>query len=113
VARVAQVWRAKPGKAEAYRRVHATVWPEIEQLLREAGVTKYRIYAWGDVFFSYMEVEDYNAMVKKFNDNEAAQRWEKELEDLIEYPDADPETGWPLILDEIWELPTDDGKVEA
>lgn len=102
--RVGQVWRAKPGKAEEYRRVHATVWPEIEKLLREAGVTKYVIYAWGDVMFSHMEVEDYAAMVARFNGDPIAQRWEDELADLIEYPDSDPTTGWPQVLDHVWEL---------
>jgi L-rhamnose mutarotase len=102
--RIGQVWRAKAGKAEEYRKVHATVWPEVEQLLREAGVSKYVIYAWGDVFFSYMEVEDYGDMVGRFNNDPIAQRWEEELTDLIEYPEADPETGWPLVLDEIWAL---------
>jgi L-rhamnose mutarotase len=102
--RVGQVWRAKPGKAEEYRKAHATVWPEVEQLLKDGGVTKYVIYGWGDVFFSYMEVENYERMVERFNEHPVAQRWEDELGDLIEYPDADPKTGWPLILDEIWAL---------
>jgi hypothetical protein len=26
------------------------------------------------------------------------------MADLIEYPDGDPETGWPLVLDEVWSL---------
>jgi L-rhamnose mutarotase len=103
--RVGQVWRAKPGKIGEYRQVHATVWPELEELFRGAGVSKYAIYAWGDVLFSYMEVEDYAAMVARFNESEIAQRWEVELmADLIEYPDGDPETGWPLVLDEVWAL---------
>jgi L-rhamnose mutarotase len=104
VDQVGQMWRAKPGKAEEYRRVHATVWPEVEQLLRDAGVSKYAIYAWGDVFFSHMEVQDYAAMVERFNGDPVAQRWEEELGDLIEYPDSDPGTGWPLILDDVWSL---------
>jgi L-rhamnose mutarotase len=103
--RVGHMWRAKPGKIEEYRRVHATVWPELEQLFREAGVSTYVIYAWGDVLFSHMEVEDYDKMIARFNDSEIAQRWEVELmADLIEYPDGDPETGWPAVLPEVWHL---------
>lgn len=105
MARVGHMWRAKPGKVDEYRRVHATVWPELEQLFRDAGVTTYAIYAWGDVLFSHMEVTDYEAMIARFNESEIAQRWEVELmADLIEYPDGDPETGWPLVLDEVWSL---------
>ncbi len=103
--RVGHVWRAKPGKIDEYRRVHATVWPELEQLFRDNGVTSYTIYVWGDVLFSHMEVEDYDALMPKFAASEVAQRWEVELmADLIEYPDGDPETGWPLVLDEVWNL---------
>lgn len=101
---IGHVWRAKPGKAEEYQRIHAEVWPEVEELLREAGVRKYVIYAWGDIFFSHMEVEDYDKMVERFNDDPIAQRWEDELSDLIEYVEADPATGWPRELDRIWAL---------
>ena len=101
---VGNVWRAKPGKIDAYRRFHATVWPELEKLLKEAGISTYVIYAWGDILFSHMEVEDYERMVERFNGDPVAQRWEEEIGDLIEYPDADPETGWPRRLDEVWAL---------
>lgn len=104
MARVGHVWRAKPGKADEYRRVHATVWPEVEELLRDAGVTTYVIYGFGDTFVSHMEVDDYDRMVERFNGDPVAQRWEESIADLIEYPDADPETGWPRVLDEIWAL---------
>jgi len=102
---VGHVWRAKPGKIDEYREVHSTVWPELEQLFRDAGVSKYVIYAWGDVLFSHMEVEDYDGLMTWFGESEIAARWETELmADLIEYPAGDPETGWPLVLDEVWSL---------
>jgi L-rhamnose mutarotase len=102
--RIGHAWRTKPGKAEEYRRFHATVWPEVEQVLRDAGVTKYVIYGWGDIVFSYMEVEDYEKMAARFNADPAAQRWERAVGDLIEYVDADPSIGWPIVLEEIWSL---------
>lgn len=102
--RIAQAWRAKPGKADEYRKFHAEVWPEVEQALRDGGVATCVIYAWGDLFFGYTEVEDYEEMVRVYNANPAAQRWESEIEDLIEYPDGDPQTGFPLTLAEVWSL---------
>jgi len=33
-----------------------------------------------------------------------AQRWEEEMADVLEYPNADPETGWPERLPEVWSL---------
>jgi L-rhamnose mutarotase len=101
---IAHAWRTKPGKAEEYRQFHATVWPEVEAALREAGVSKYVIYSWGDLLFSYMEVEDYAKMAAAFNADPAAQRWEEAVGDMIEYVEADPSTGWPIVLPEVWSL---------
>lgn len=102
--RVGHVWRAKPGKIDEYRRVHATVWPELDRLLHDAGITTYVIYVWGDVLFSHMEVADYHRMVERFNGDPVAQRWEAEIGELIEYPEGDSTTGWPRVLDEVWAL---------
>lgn len=102
--RVGHVWRVRPGQAEEYRRRHATVWPEIEALLRAAGVERYTIYAWGELVFSHLEVPSYAALVERFNGDPIAQRWEEELADVLEYPNADPETGWPERLPEVWSL---------
>ncbi|MGN6188185.1 MAG: L-rhamnose mutarotase [Conexibacter sp.] len=101
---IGHAWRTKPGKAEEYARFHAQVWPEVEQVLRDGGVTKYVMYRWGDVIFSHMEVEDYEAMAARFNADPAAQRWEEAVGELIEYVEADPSTGWPLVLEEVWSL---------
>lgn len=102
--RVGQVWRVRPGKAEEYDRRHATVWPELEALLREAGVESFVIYRWGDVVFGHMEVADYERLVERFNGDPVAERWETEFAELIEYPNADPDTGWPERLSEVWSL---------
>tara|TARA_B100000953_G_C17761337_1_gene339071 strand:+ start:49 stop:369 length:321 start_codon:yes stop_codon:yes gene_type:complete len=102
--RVAQVFALKDGKREEYITRHKTVWPELEELFRQAGVTRYSIYVWKDILFSYMEVKDYNLMVDKFNDNALAQKWEEEFSDLIEYPEVDPNNGWPVALQEVWNL---------
>jgi L-rhamnose mutarotase len=102
--RIGHVWRARPGKIDEYKRVHATVWPELDQMLREAGITTYVIYAWNDVLFSHMEVEDYDRMVDRFNGDPVAQRWEEAMSELIEYPESEPGSGWPRVLDEVWSL---------
>jgi L-rhamnose mutarotase len=33
MSRIGHVWRAKPGKIDEYKRFHATIWPELEQVL--------------------------------------------------------------------------------
>jgi L-rhamnose mutarotase len=43
-------------------------------------------------------------MVERFNGDPVAQRWEEEVGERIEYPNADPDTGWPEMLEEVWSL---------
>ncbi len=102
--RIAQVWRARPGMAEEYRRFHATVWPEVEQMLRDVGVHHFEIYAWGDVMFAHIEVEDAAAMNAALADHPTSVRWEAEVSRLIEYDAVDPQTGAPATLPVVWSL---------
>ena len=53
---------------------------------------------WGDLVFSHLEVPSYAALVERFNGDPVAQRWEAEMADVLEYPNADPQTGWPERL---------------
>jgi L-rhamnose mutarotase len=104
VEHVGHVWRIRPGRREEYADRHATVWPELEALLRGAGVNSYVIYAWGEIVFSHMAVEDYERLVELYNGDPIAARWEEAFADLLEYPQADPLSGWPERLQEIWKL---------
>jgi L-rhamnose mutarotase len=102
--RIGHVWRVKDGRRDDYARMHATIWPELERLLRDAGVTSYTIYLWGDVVFSHMEVEDYARLVERFDGDPVAARWEEQFAHVLEYPNADPQSGWPERLVEVWDL---------
>ncbi len=102
--RVGHIWRVRPGKLEEYARRHAEIWPELDALLREAGVTRYTIYSWGEFLFSHLECDDFALLAARFNGDPVAQRWEQEMSDVLEYLEVDPETGWPARLREIWSL---------
>jgi L-rhamnose mutarotase len=101
---VGHVWKVKPGRRDDYLRLHATIWPELEHLLRDAGVRTYTIYLWKDTVFSHMEVDDYDLMVERFGRDPVGERWEEQFADVLEYPNADPRTGWPETLVEVWDL---------
>ncbi|MDW5594103.1 L-rhamnose mutarotase [Conexibacter stalactiti] len=101
---VGHVWRVRPGQREEYLRRHATVWPELEAMMRAAGITTYVIYLWDEVVFSHMAVEDYERLVREYGSDPVATRWEAAFADLLEYPGADPQSGWPERLEEVWSL---------
>jgi L-rhamnose mutarotase len=102
--RVGHVWRIKPGRRDDYLRMHKTIWPELERMLREAGVTGYTIYVWNETVFSHMDVDDYDRLVQRFDGDPIGQRWEEQFAAVLDYPNADPETGWPERLTEVWHL---------
>ncbi len=102
--RVGHVWKVRPGRRADYLRMHASVWPELESLLRDVGVRSYTIYLWGDTVFSHMEVDDYDLLVERFGGDPVGERWEAQFADVLEYPNADPRTGWPETLVEVWDL---------
>jgi L-rhamnose mutarotase len=103
--RVGWVWRVRPGCAEEYARRHAEIWPEMARVLRAAGVRAFHIHRWGDVVFGHLDVEDYDRMVRLTARDPVAERWEVHMQDLIEYPNADPATGAPERLRHVWSLP--------
>jgi L-rhamnose mutarotase len=104
VERIGHVWRVKPGRAADYLELHRTIWPELEALLRAGGVRGYTIYLHGELVFSHMEVDDYARLIEHVAGDPVATRWEEQFADILEYPDADPESGWPRRAIEVWTL---------
>jgi L-rhamnose mutarotase len=110
---VGNVWRVKPGKADEYLERHKTIWPELAQVLRDAGVREYAIYLLGDLVFSHMLVDNYASMAAKVGQTRVSALWEEQFKDILEYPGGDRDTGWPARAVTVWELnrdnpPTDD-----
>lgn len=102
--RVGHVYRVKPGMAQEYARRHATTPGDLDALLREVGIRRYEMYLWGETVFTHMDVDDFQAMTERYNDAPLALAWEREMGELIEYPEADPKTGWPHRLQRVWSL---------
>lgn len=101
---VGHIWRIKPGKVEDYDRKHSEIWPELAKRFEEAGVRSYHIYRWGDLVFSHMDVDDFNSAVCELAEDPISMDWERYMDDLIEYPQEDPDTGWPHRLKHVWSL---------
>ena len=79
-------WKAilKPGMKDEYIRRHNTIWPEMLQLLREAGIYNYTIWRAGEELFGYYECGDITQALRIQAESEVCQRWEKSMGYLIE-----------------------------
>ena len=94
--RRAMVIDIKPEALEAYRRLHAAVWPEVLAALRRAKVRNYSIYLKDHTLFAYLEYrgDDWDADMAEVAADPATQRWWK-LTDPCQEP-------WPSRLPNEW-----------
>lgn len=53
--RFGQEARLKPDKIEEYRRLHASVWPGVLEVITKCNLRNYTIFIAGDRLFSYFE----------------------------------------------------------
>ena len=88
-------WKAivREGMLEEYIRRHNEIWPELTQVLREAGITNYTIWTVGNELFGYYECQkgaDYAAKVQA--ESPVVDRWNEYMKDVM-VMDMDPETG--------------------
>ena len=54
----AWVLEVRPGYEEEYKKRHDELWPEMKDMLREAGVRNYNIFRHGLTLFGYFETDD-------------------------------------------------------
>lgn len=101
--RIALHTRLKKGREDDYDRIHATIPPELDAALREAGVHSWRIWRDGQDLFHVVEVEDYKAMRHALADHPANVPWQARMAELLEV--QDDYSGNDSGLHKIWELP--------
>ncbi len=75
--RYGMVIRLKAERSEEYKRLHAAVWPEVLQTIRDCSIRNYTIYLKDAYLFSTFEYwgADFSADMKKMATDPATQRW--------------------------------------
>ena len=99
-------WMAKikPGKREEYERRHREIWPEMTELLKQAGIFNYTIWTDGDVLFGYYEcAHGVTFAAKTQAESEIVDRWNEYKKDVMEMP-LDPVTHAQLRLEQVFSL---------
>ena len=100
--RLCHVFRVRD--PDKYAKDHATVWPEIDQLLRSLGFKSYDIYLHGDLAISFIDVEDYEKAAAGYNASPDAVRWEEHWGDDLIVDRLEEGTDWPMPLRHVWSL---------
>jgi L-rhamnose mutarotase len=99
--RSAFVLHVRPDKMDEYVAAHASVWPEMLDALRGAGIRNYSIFRAGNEVFGYFEADDLAAAELYLSQQEVCTRWQDQMAPLLDarVPDAGPPA-----LDEIFRL---------
>jgi len=106
VERHASCIRLRPERREEYLRLHAAVWPEVQQTLVAAGIRNYSIFLYKDLLFSYYEFAgaDHAAAQAQIAADPATQRWWELTDPCQERLRGTPEGEQWLPLPEVWHL---------
>jgi len=75
--RVASVIKLRPEHYDAYKEVHANVWPEVLETIRRANICNYSIYHHDGLLFSYFEYigDDFEADIASIADDPKTREW--------------------------------------
>jgi L-rhamnose mutarotase len=90
--------KLKPGAAAEYRRRHDEIWPELSQLLRQAGVHDYSIFLDEETLhlFAVLKLQAENSR-DDLPRHPLMRRWWEYMQDLMyTHPDGRP-VEWPLL----------------
>ena len=99
-------WKATvvEGQIEEYIRRHDNLWPEMKEVLENAGIVNYTIWNVGNELFGYYECEkgvEFAAKVQR--ESEVVDRWNEYMKDIL-VMEMDPETGAQPQLTKVFEL---------
>ena len=96
-----------PKLVAEYKRFHETVWPEIQESIRDSGVEDMEIYLLGTRMFMIMEVDEsfsFESKAKADRDNAKVQEWEALMWKFQQaLPEAKPGEKW-LLMERIFKL---------
>ncbi|MGN6123469.1 MAG: L-rhamnose mutarotase [Sphingomonas oligoaromativorans] len=87
----------KPGHVEEYRRRHDAIWPELAELLRDAGISDYSIFLDEETLalFAVLDLADDNRR-DSLPDHPIMKRWWDHMAPLMEVEPGNRPREWPL-----------------
>lgn len=94
--------KLKPGYAAEYKKRHDEIWPELVELLKEAGVSDYSIFLDEESHTLFAVQKQNGASSQDLGNTEIVQKWWAYMADIMETnPDHSPVT---LPLKEVFHL---------
>ena len=97
------MWLAKikPGMLNEYVKRHDEIWPEMTEVLNQAGIHNYTIWNYNDQVIGYYECESVEHAAKIQRESAVVDRWNEYMKDVMEM-EMDPETGTSVLLKQVF-----------
>ena len=82
--RVAFTMQLKPGQKEEYKKRHDEIWPELKQLLKQAGISEYSIFLdeRTNTLFAFQKVTG-DSGSQDLGQTDIVQKWWKHMADIM------------------------------
>lgn len=101
--RLAFKMKLKPGFESEYQRRHQAIWPELVQLLKEAGISDYAIFLDEETLTLFAVQKQSGQSSQDLGDNEVVKKWWAHMADIMDTnPDNSPVA---VPLREVFYLP--------
>ena len=96
----------RPEKVDEYKELHANVWPDVLDMIRECNIRNYSIYFKDGFLFSYFEYhgDDFDADMKKMAADPNTQAWWKLTDPCQEPLETRQEGEWWASMEEFFHL---------
>jgi L-rhamnose mutarotase len=96
-------WKARvlEGRLEEYIRRHDEIWPEMTQVLNEAGIHNYAIWSAGDELFGCYECESVERAARVQAGSAVVDKWNEYMKDVM-VMELDPQTGTAARLTQVF-----------
>ncbi|MEU2677425.1 L-rhamnose mutarotase [Streptomyces sp. NPDC007107] len=87
--RVCFLLKVREDRKDEYRERHAAVWPDMLAALSKAGWHNYSLFLREDgLLVGYLETEDFDAAREAMAATEVNARWQREMGEFFEQPEA-------------------------
>ena len=93
--RIGRMVKIKPEYKDKYIEYHKSVWDSVLRNIKNAGIANYTIFNYGDLLFSYYEIDsDNNLDLEKFFTDDASVEWEEIMSPMQENIDGIKGVSW-------------------
>ncbi|WP_328910232.1 L-rhamnose mutarotase [Streptomyces sp. NBC_00234] len=95
--RVCFLLKVREDRVDEYRARHAAVWPDMLAALSQCGWRNYSLFLREDgLLVGYLETEDFGAARDAMAATEVNERWQRDMAEFFEQPEAADEAMVPL-----------------